>query len=238
MKQCFSINFTISSILLLFLSMTLSAQGRYNLPRDYVEDVSAVTAYRLTQFKSFKNFRPGFQRPVIIDVRDVEEYALSHAKNAWSIPFPHIYKRSDSTEYIAQDPKTFYEAVAALFPKNKPIFIICRSGYRSNLAANILANPTVWVPEYANSDIKGFTQVKNVWEGMEGVFRIAVEAQHEVIPIIDDPNTGTALVLDVNNDGILNLADKDGWLGHLNLPYSTRLRPYLLYQPYLHLYYQ
>jgi len=96
-----------------------------------------------------------------------------------------------------------------------------------SLAANILSNPSAWVPEYADESVQGYTNVRNIWQGFVGNYKT-----------FTDPGTGETFDLDLNNDGVLSDADKDGWSNFQGLPYSTILRPGLLYQPYIGLYYQ
>lgn len=72
---------------------------------------------------------------VILDVREEAEYAFSHIPKAISIPLGELEKRVND---LSQDAE---------------IFVICRSGSRSDLAAQLLTE-------------KGFTNVINVIPGM------------------------------------------------------------------------
>ena len=71
----------------------------------------------------------------IIDVREPAEYKFSHIPGSLSIPFNELESRL--TE----------------FDKNGEIFIICRSGNRSNFACQLMEK-------------QGFSNVKNVIQGM------------------------------------------------------------------------
>jgi rhodanese-related sulfurtransferase/TusA-related sulfurtransferase len=73
----------------------------------------------------------------ILDVREAAEYAFGHIPNAVSIPLGELEERL--TE-ISGD---------------KEIYVVCRTGNRSDMAANKLAQ-------------KGFTKVFNVVPGMSG----------------------------------------------------------------------
>jgi rhodanese-related sulfurtransferase/TusA-related sulfurtransferase len=72
---------------------------------------------------------------VVLDVRETAEYAFNHIPNAISIPLGELEKRTDELD------------------KAKEIYVICRTGSRSDLAAQKLAE-------------KGFTKVINVIPGM------------------------------------------------------------------------
>jgi rhodanese-related sulfurtransferase/TusA-related sulfurtransferase len=72
---------------------------------------------------------------VLLDVREAAEYAFSHIPNAISIPLGELEKRMCE------------------FNKESDIYLVCRTGNRSDLAAQKLAQ-------------KGFTNVINVVQGM------------------------------------------------------------------------
>ncbi|WP_068672205.1 sulfurtransferase TusA family protein [Oceanobacillus sp. Castelsardo] len=75
--------------------------------------------------------RDGF----ILDVREAAEYAFGHMEGAISIPMGELESRMDELD------------------KEKELYVICRTGRRSDLAAQLLAN-------------NGFTKVYNVLPGM------------------------------------------------------------------------
>lgn len=72
---------------------------------------------------------------VILDVRESAEYAFGHIPNAISIPFGELEER-----------------ISELDP-NAKIFVVCRTGSRSDMASQVLAE-------------KGFSNVMNVVPGM------------------------------------------------------------------------
>lgn len=72
---------------------------------------------------------------IILDVREEAEYAFGHIKGSISIPMGELDDRLDELD------------------KNQEIYVICRTGTRSDLAAQKLA-------------AKGFTKVYNVLPGM------------------------------------------------------------------------
>lgn len=75
--------------------------------------------------------------PLILDVRTASEYANGHLENSVLIPVQEFQKRvGELAEY-----------------KDAPVFVYCRSGNRSTVAAKILVD-------------KGFTQVVNLRRGI------------------------------------------------------------------------
>jgi rhodanese-related sulfurtransferase len=186
----------------------LAEGNRYDLPRAYHSDVSASSAYLNLFHGARGDVKVKGKEPVMIDVRDVSEYAAGHVEKAFSIPFPHIFSRPGRDDYIAQDPAVFVAAVMEkIQDKNTPIYTLCRTGFRSVLAANLLADA-------------GYTQVRNVWEGFVGNTKVDVSGN----------------VLDLNNNGIVDDADLDGWSNAAGLPVDYALEDELLYSPYYYLY--
>jgi len=74
---------------------------------------------------------------VLIDVREVAEYAFNHIPGAISIPLGQLEERINELN------------------KQDEIFVVCRTGSRSDLAAQKLSQ-------------NGFTKVNNVVPGMSG----------------------------------------------------------------------
>jgi rhodanese-related sulfurtransferase len=72
---------------------------------------------------------------LILDVREAAEYAFGHIEGAKSIPMGELESRLEELD------------------KNEEIYVICRTGKRSDLAAQLLAN-------------NDFTKVYNVLPGM------------------------------------------------------------------------
>lgn len=197
-------------LLLLLLPLTAIAGNRYDLPRLYLSEISVAKAFLLTSYDRGNVDQDVSANGVIIDVRTVEEYKAGHPKFAINIPYPRIHARPGDPNYIAQDPVQFVDDVVAAFPdKETPIFTLCRTGYRSVLAANLLAEA-------------GYTHVRNIWQGFVGRTKVSVN------------NT----VLDLNNDGVIDGSDADGWIGYQELPFSTKLLPQLIYARYAYLYYE
>lgn len=238
--------------------------NRYTLERAYEQgDISAAKTYLEAVLDGVLT---------IIDVRDVTEYTRGHPEGAYSAPFPRIYRDctgnartddgacaqgTDASE--GQDPEVFYDWVDNLFAdKTQAIATLCRTGFRSVLAANILSDPKTYVCDAkysdnpsANADCKdkyalaGFTNVRNIWQGFVGQpmapiqiidgTRFLVGSDAYKLPKKDDPDNRYRMVgqdLDLDNDGDVDADDKDGWRYHQGLPYSTERIEELLYTPY------
>lgn len=195
---------SIPMVLVILQTQALADGNRYDLPRQYAADISASAAYMALFHNGMKNDGEDMPAPVMIDVRDINEYSAGHVKDAYSIPFPHIISRPGREGYVGQDPAVFVAAVeAAITDKSTPIFTLCRTGYRSVLAANLLA-------------VAGFTRVMNVWEGFIG-----------------NPKLDTSFnPVDVNNNGSIDDGDRDGWSLFAGLPVSTEMEDELLFAPY------
>lgn len=74
---------------------------------------------------------------VVLDVREPAEYAFEHIPNAVSIPFGELEERMGELN------------------KDKKIYVVCRTGSRSDMASQALSE-------------KGFTRIINVVPGMSG----------------------------------------------------------------------
>ncbi len=155
----------------------VSADGnRYDYDRYYQREISVSEAYlAMEHSKDFKNV-PGQAKPVLIDVRRLEEYAAGHPEDAYNVPFPNL-KRGEQR----QSATDFYWAVHDIVNGDfsTPIMLLCRTGSRSVNAGNILANPDdATTNEGDPEDTQGlgltpFTNVTNIWEGFVGQPRYA-----------------------------------------------------------------
>jgi len=226
---------------------TADLGNRYGLPQIYQSEISAAEANALTSHDRGNKTGNEYANAVIIDVRRVSEHVAGHPPGAYSVPFPHIdgspSEPNDSTGYIGYDltgnplicytagcddgtnndgtlnPEDFVAYVESLFPdKDTYILTLCRTGYRSVQAANLLTDA-------------GYKHVRNIWEGFVGNYKYAY-----------DDATGTVKVpleqLDLNHDGKFTDADKDGWSNFQGLPTTTKLNPQRIFKPYSYLYYQ
>ncbi len=233
-----------------------TTSNRYGNPTLYLSDISSAKAW----YNVSKNKDENGKKPVIIDVRRVEEYIAGHPVGALSIPFPHVtgspVKANDSENgyigydvsvdeevgFLATDGKDgtlpigeFVNHVKRFVKdKDQPIYLLCKTGHRSVQAANALV-------KYGN-----YTQVKNIWEGYEGQPKYAYTGAVPTISGADGitiPEGGVAdlkvketkfVQLDLNHDGVFDNNDKDGWAFYQGLPTETKLVKSKLFNPALY----
>ena len=94
----------------------------------------------------------------IFDVRTLEEYVyIGHAPMAWNIPLMSQTHEWDADKgYFAMQPNPdFVSLVKEVAGPIDTVLVMCRSGGRSAIAVNMLAEA-------------GFTNVYNITDGMEG----------------------------------------------------------------------
>jgi rhodanese-related sulfurtransferase len=230
---------SVSSVLGPNAATAATTGNRYGYPVLYQSDISSAEAWRLAKPGAKSNDR--HRRPVIIDVRRVEEYVAGHPVGAISIPFPHVTKSPASANdngsssgyigydisvdpdvgFLANDGKDgtlpisdfvhYVESVVS--DKETPIFLLCATGHRSVQAANALA-------KYGN-----YTHVRNIWEGYNGQPKYAYEGpKPKQVPSAADPSLLEFVQLDLNNDGKLDGLDRDGWAYFQALPTETKLK--------------
>lgn len=189
--------------------------NRYDLDRHYRSEISAASAYLESTNQKYHH-KHHHRRAIIIDVRTIEEHVGGHPPKAYSIPFPHIYNRQHDPakgDYIGQDPADFVAAVDALhLRKDTLIITMCRTGYRSVQAGNLLADA-------------GYTNVRNMWQGFVGRLKQNTSGED----------------LDLDGNGVVDSGpysgDLDGWANYQGLPISKKLKPSRLYYPYFGMYY-
>lgn len=211
------------------------SQYGYNNPvcGNYKSEASPARAFADTVAKRGKWGSPS-QQPVIIDVRSAPEYRAGHPEHAYNVPYPFIYATCGATgrwpdgackstvSQVPQPGNDFVAYVESIIPnKDTPIYTLCRTGHRSVGAAHLLADA-------------GYTNVRNIWEGFVGLYLNAPQVVGYQ-PDDGDPNTPLVPIIgnapvDLNHDGVLTDADKNGWRYHQELPYDTRLLPNLIYQ--------
>ena len=210
--------FTVAALM---SSISAYAEGnRYHLEQHYKSEISPAKSYLVTNFDRghrYKKQHGHHQKAILIDVRTIEEYVGGHPPRAYSIPFPHVYNRQRSPakgDYIAQTEEDFVAAVDAMdLPKDTLIITMCRTGFRSVLAGNLLADA-------------GYTNVRNMWEGFKGKTKL------------DESGVDA----DLNGDGVVDGSDPysgdlDGWANYQELPVSMKLKNNRLYAPYMNMYY-
>jgi len=203
-------------------------ENRSGLCGYYHSEISPARAFADTVATRGKWGRPS-EQPVILDVRSTPEYKAGHPEHAYNVPYPYIHQTCDAfgrtpdgacakgkVSEIPQDPVAFANYVESIIPdKTTPIYTLCRTGVRSVGAANILTD-------------RGYTNVRNIWEGFWGVKLTAPKTQADTSVLVQS--------VDLNHDGVVNDLDNNGWRNHQDLPYDTRLLPDLIYKPMAYLY--
>lgn len=229
-----------------FLTATASADSpaladgnRYfDLPRSYLSEISVSEAYLAMEHSKGHSNVSGEPKPVLIDVRTLREYASGHPEDAYNVPFPHIVKKND------QDPLKLYQEVYRIVNgrTDTPIMTLCRTGHRSVLAGNILADPEHY--GLSGMGLAPFTNVRNIWEGFVGQPKYAFKTGSSSLELFVDMNGDPhGYQLDLNNDGVINddsadvyietkdaNPDKDGWRNFAALPWSTHIQKPLAYE--------
>ena len=112
----------------------------------------------VTAAQAYEMWKADPQRVKVLDVRMVEEYVfIGHAAMAVNIPvaFPKYEWHADRRKYGFEINPDFIDHVKAVFAPDDTIVAMCRSGGRSALSINMLANA-------------GFTNTYNIIDGFEG----------------------------------------------------------------------
>jgi len=262
---------TIASSAVLSCNVSAAEEGesdgnRYYLERYYLGEISSAQAFMEAVVKKGK-WTDRSDKLTILDVRDATEYKLGHPEGAYHFPYPRIYREctndarpedgggcSEGTvQSFGQDPEELFNMVEEKFPdKSQRFATLCRTGFRSVLAANILSKPETYMCElkYSGEELeacqeeyagRGYTRVSNIWQGfvgqpLSGIISTGgkryVVGDDQVLTDLDLPDGSSAkgfiaFDLDLNNDEAITAADKDGWRYHQGLPYDTRLLPKL-----------
>lgn len=246
-----------------FPSVALAVEGesdgnRYFLERYYRADISSAKAFLDAVVKRGK-WSDRSDPLVIVDVRDASEYLRGHPEGSLHVPYPRIYRECENDNRsedggscsdgvvpgttVFQDPEDLFLEVEARIPdKSTRIATLCRTGFRSVLAGNILANPELFFgPGYAG---RGYENVFNIWEGFvgqpkPGIVTLSGDPNRYVVgddQVLQDlilPDGGgakgfVAYDLDLDNDEDVDANDKDGWRYYQGLPYDTRMLPKLI----------
>lgn len=189
------------ALIAISVSINVYAEGsRYDLPREYKSEISSAKAY----------LNMNTQKATLIDVRRLREYAAGHPEKAFNVPYPHKVSAWDQSD------SDLYWAVHGIVNGNSdaPIMTLCRTGFRSVLAGNILANPEAY-----GIDGPAFTNVRNIWEGFVGRYKEPNVKGHTIPDVFLDLNNNDTLDIDVGDAN----PDKDGWRNYQELPWNTKL---------------
>lgn len=200
------------------LSLTISGQSlaegsRYDLPREYHSEISSAKAY--LEMKK--------EEAVLVDVRRLREYAAGHPEKAFNVPYPH---KVDSNDQKGKEDEVYWAIYNIVNGKtDTPIMTLCRTGFRSVLVANILADPQNAAGDPNRPvipDAIPFTNVRNIWEGFVGRYK-AVDGTADSFLDLNNNDVLDEDVADVYSHTKDANPDKDGWRNYQQLPWDTKL---------------
>ena len=112
----------------------------------------------VTAQEAFEKWKADPQKVKVLDVRTPEEYAyVGHAEMAWNIPLMFMAYEWDAEKNrpVMKRNSEFLARVKETLSPDDTILVTCRSGQRSKMACDLLAEA-------------GFKQVYNIVDGMEG----------------------------------------------------------------------
>jgi rhodanese-related sulfurtransferase len=117
-----------------------------------------VLGLYLTAKEAYEEWKAEPEKVMILDVRTPEEFLfVGHPPMAWKIPIAaQVYEwDAEKAKFPMQLLPDFVARVEEVAKPGDTILVMCRSGGRSAIAANLLAKA-------------GFTHVYNIIDGMEG----------------------------------------------------------------------
>ena len=121
------------------------------------EKQTALGLY-VTAAEAYEKWQADPGNVTVLDVRTTEEYLyIGHAPMARNVPLmSQTYEWDADKQYFRMQPnQAFIDQVMSLAKPSDTILVMCRSGGRSAMAVNQLAEA-------------GFTNVYNITDGMEG----------------------------------------------------------------------
>ena len=128
--------------------------SRHQVPE---EKLTTLGLY-VTAWEAYEMWKADRERIKVLDVRTFEEYVLiGHAEMAVNIPlaFPTYRWVAEKGNYSVIPNAEFLTRVKERFTPQDTVLVMCRSGGRSAMAVNRLAEA-------------GYTALYNVIDGMEG----------------------------------------------------------------------
>ena len=152
-----------------------------------------VLGLYVTAKEAHEKWQADPEKVKILDVRTPEEYIfVGHAEMAWNIPLAfQTYQWDAAKGYFAVQPNPdFIALVKDQFTPEDTLLITCRSGGRSAVAVNLLAE-------------NGFEHVYNITDGMEGdAVNEPGSPEHGKRTIDGWKNSGAPWTCDVNPDQV------------------------------------
>jgi rhodanese-related sulfurtransferase len=139
------------ALVLLFIASLSFAQ---DIPRDKQTKLGLYATAR-EAYDAWKA-DPGAVK--LLDVRTPDEYLfVGHTEMAWLVPFKlQVYRWDESGKKLPmKNNPDFFAHAKEIIQASDRVYVMCRSGGRSAMAVNALADA-------------GFTNVYNIVDGMEG----------------------------------------------------------------------
>lgn len=147
----------ICTLVALCLMATVSASEEATKP-DLPKGKQTSLGLYVTAAEAYDKWLAAPDEVKVLDVRTLEEYIyIGHAPMAWNIPLATQTHEWDADKgYFAYLPNlNFLSLVKEVAAPTDTIMVMCRSGGRSAMAVNLLAE-------------NGFTNVYQITDGMEG----------------------------------------------------------------------
>jgi len=145
----------LTAIVTLFISPgVVGQQASHELPKAKQTSLGLYVTAR----EAYEKWKADPDNVTVLDVRTTEEYLfIGHAPMAWNVPLvSQTYEWDVDKQYFAMKPNPeFIAQVKGFTEPSDTILVMCRSGGRSAMAVNRLAEA-------------GFTNVYNITDGMEG----------------------------------------------------------------------
>jgi rhodanese-related sulfurtransferase len=136
---------------------TLNTTGQIN-KADMIKEKQTTLQLYVTSKEAYEMWKQAPEKIKVLDVRTSEEYLyIGHAEMAWNIPaFLQVYQWDPEKKKLPMklNPE-FMSIVKDLFSPMDTILVTCRSGGRSAMAVNMMAEA-------------GFKNVFNITDGFEG----------------------------------------------------------------------
>ena len=126
--------------------------------QDIPEAKQTVLGLYVTSAEAYEKWRAAPDKVNLLDVRTPEEFIfVGHPEMAWCIPLGfQSYRFDEEKGHFALDVnKEFVNQVRERFDPGETLMLMCRSGWRSAMAVNLLAQA-------------GYTDAWNITDGMEG----------------------------------------------------------------------
>ena len=151
----YSVLIALTALATLFI--TPGAMGHQAEPELHKEKQTSLGLY-LNAKEAYEKWRADPDKVTVLDVRTTEEYLhVGHAPMAWNVPLlSQTYEWDAGKQHFSMRPNPDFITQVMDFAKSfDTILVMCRSGGRSAMAVNKLAEA-------------GFTNVYNITDGMEG----------------------------------------------------------------------